>query len=156
MNRFLLSLVFVTSFSVFVSAQNTITIHQKDGQKVSFGFAEKPVITYTDNDLVVTTTQTELQYPLTSVSKLTFSDEETAVVTISDEKQIPVLTLDNYVVDISGAKADASVKVYASDGKMMINVKTDAEGFVSFSIAELPEGIYIIKSEGITCKILKK
>ncbi|MBO4498705.1 MAG: hypothetical protein J5732_00430, partial [Bacteroidaceae bacterium] len=47
-------------------AQNTLTIHQKDGQQFSFGFSEKPVITYTENEMVLTTTRTTVKYPLSS------------------------------------------------------------------------------------------
>lgn len=40
-----LTLLLVTSLLI-VSAQNTLTIHQKDGSKFGYGFSEKPVITY--------------------------------------------------------------------------------------------------------------
>ena len=59
--------------SVPLFSQNTLTIHQKDGQQFSFGFEDKPVITYTDTDLVLKTTKTEVQYPLASVAKFTFT-----------------------------------------------------------------------------------
>ncbi|MBO4500285.1 MAG: hypothetical protein J5732_08570, partial [Bacteroidaceae bacterium] len=49
-----------------IAAQNTLTIHQKDGQQFSFGFSEKPVITYTENEMVLTTTRTTVKYPLSS------------------------------------------------------------------------------------------
>ena len=49
--------------------QNTLTIHQKDGKEFSYGFSEKPVITYTDNDLVLTTTNTVVEFPLSALSK---------------------------------------------------------------------------------------
>ena len=41
-----------------VFSQNTLTIHHKDGQQFSFGFEDKPVITYTETDLVLKTTKT--------------------------------------------------------------------------------------------------
>lgn len=149
-------LMFFASVSMSVSAQNTVIVHQKDGKTVSFGLPEKPVITYADNEMVITTTKTVLQYPLASVSQLTFSDDETSVAPVADEKQAPVLELDNYVVRITGADAEASVTVVASDGKTLILTKVNSDGTATFSVAELPEGIYIIKSENLTFKILKK
>lgn len=149
-------LMFFASVSMSVSAQNTVIVHQKDGKTVSFGLPEKPVITYVDNEMVITTTKTVLQYPLASVSQLTFSDDETSVAPVADEKQAPVLELDNYVVRITGADAEASVTVVASDGKTLIRTKVNSDGTATFSVAELPEGIYIIKSENLTFKILKK
>ena len=38
----------------------------------------------------------------------------------------------------------------------VIGCFTDQDGSVTFSIADLPQGIYIIKSESLTCKILKQ
>lgn len=142
--------------SVPLFSQNTLTIHQKDGQQFSFGFDDKPVITYTDTDLVLKTTKTEVQYPLASVAKFTFTDVEDAVIPIKQDSNAAQLELDGYVVSITGAKADITVKVIAPDGKTMGTYKTDSNGSVTFSIADLPQGLYIINSENLTCKILKK
>lgn len=138
-----------------VFSQNTLTIHQKDGQQFSFGFADKPVITYTDNDLVLKTAKTEVHYPLSSLAKFTFTDLEDAVISIEGNNAAQ-LVLDNYVVNIIGAKSGIAVSVIGSDGKILATYKTDENGTVTFSVAELPEGTYVIKSESLTCKILKK
>ena len=161
-------------------AQNTLTIHQKDGQQFSFGFAEKPVITYTENYLLLKTSKTEISYPLSTVAKLTFTDiepgddiepdddtepgddiesgddTETGVSDVEKDSQTPVLSLDSYMVCITGAKSDDIVSIIDADGKILCSYKTDKEGCVTFSVAELSEGVYIIKSENLTCKILKK
>jgi hypothetical protein len=139
-----------------VFSQNTLTIHQKDGQQFSFGLEDKPVITYTETDLVLKTTKTELQYPLASLAKFTFTDIDDAVIPIKDDGNSAQLQLDNYVVCITGAKAGISVTVIGSDGKTVDTYKTDDDGSITFSIADLPQGLYIINTENLTCKILKK
>lgn len=152
-------LLFCFSLALFmcpVFSQNTLLIHQKDGQQFRFGFADKPTITYTENDLVLKTTKTELSYPLSTLAKLTFSDNATAVAPIEARKVEGQLNLENYEVCISGAEPGVEVSVVGADGKKLASYKTDASGCVSFSIAQLPEGIYVIKSESLTCKILKK
>ena len=142
--------------SVPLFGQNTLTIHQKDGQQFSFGFDDKPVITYTDTDLVLKTTKTEVQYPLASVAKFTFTDVEDAVIPIKQDSNAAQLELDGYVVSITGAKAGINVTLITPDGKTVGTYKVDSDGSVSFSIADLPQGLYIISSENLTCKILKK
>lgn len=149
-------LMLLASVWMVVSAQNTITVHQKDGQKVSFGFGEKPVITYTDNSLVLTTSNSQVECALSNVEKITFLDSDATINAVVDISKAPALSLDNYVVSIEGAKSDATVMVVGSDGKTLINTKTDSDGSVTFSIAELPDGVYVIKSENLTYKILKK
>jgi hypothetical protein len=137
-------------------SQNTLTVHQKDGQQFSFGFESKPVVTFTDTELIVKSKGIELRYELARFSKFTFDEKEIddAVIPIVENKAS--ITLDEYTVSISGAKADIIVRLMASDGRTLEQYKTDADGSLTFSIAELPEGTYIIVSESLTCKILKK
>ena len=98
---------FLTFLGAFLMAvpmfgQNTLTIFQKDGQQFSYGFIDKPVISYTDNDLVLKTSKTEVQYPLSSLAKFTFTDVQTSVVPVDGSKSDAKLTLDDNVVRIKG------------------------------------------------------
>lgn len=145
-----------TLFAAPMFSQNTLTVHQKDGQQFSFGFEGKPVVTFTETELVVKSNDLELRYELARFSKFTFDDKdilENVVPIITSKASI---TLDEYTVSISGAKADIVVSLIASDGRALEQYKTDAGGSVTFSISELPEGLYVIASESLTCKIIKK
>lgn len=149
-------LLLVATAPCSLFAQNTLTIIQKDGQQFHYGFSEKPVITYTDNDLVISTDKVVVNYPLTAIRKFVFTDgAETQVEGIEADNK-PLLSLEDYMVEITGGVADANVIVFASDGKNVFNGKFDSEGRISFSIAEFPDGVYVIKTENLTCKILKK
>ncbi len=154
--RKLFVLLCATLFVAPLFSQNTLTVHQKDGQQFSFGFESKPVVTFTDTELIVKSKGIELRYELARFSKFTFDEKEIddAVIPIVENKTS--ITLDEYTVSISGAKADIIVRLMASDGRTIEQHKTDADGSVTFSISELPEGLYIIASESLTCKIIKK
>lgn len=152
----LFTILLTVLLSVPLLSQNILTIHQKDGQQFSFGFDDKPVISYTETDMVLKTTKTEVQYPLASLAKFTFSDVEDAVIPVKQEGNAVQLELDNYTVSITGAKAGITVTVIGSDGKTLGTYKTDSNGSVTFSIADLPQGLYVINSKDLTCKILKK
>ena len=154
--RKMLFTLFAAILSVPMFSQTTLTIHQKDGQQFSFGFDDQPTITYTDNVLVLKTTNTEVQYPLESLLKITFNDAETAVKPVLKAGKTPALVLDSYAVYISGAKAGVEVTVYGADGKSVNSCKTNQDGNVSFSIADLTDGVYVIKSENLSIKVLKK
>lgn len=154
--RRIVTILFTVLLGAHVFAQNTLTVHQKDGEKFYFGFEDKPTVTFTDNELVVTSTKTELRYELAKVAKFTFDDIEDAVINIKADASIASITLDEYTVSITGVKADVPICLITSDGKLLQTYKTDQEGSVTFSIAELPQGAYIINSESLTCKILKK
>ncbi len=155
MKRFLF--IFTLLFAIMqVTAQNTLTIHLKDGQKCSFGFDEKPVVTFTDSEIVVTSSGAEVRCQMSAIDKVTFNDKATAVEQIKKDVQNASITLDEYIVYLTGAKPDITVRLVASDGKVLQSFTTDSEGSVEFSIADLPEGVYIVSAQSINIKILKK
>ena len=155
MKKIIISMVLlVASISAF--ALNALTVRQNDGQQLTFGFAEKPVITFTDNELVITSSKTEYRFLFTNVAKLSFDDIEDAIIDVKADGTKANITLDEYTVNISGAKADATVQLITSDGKQLQSYKISQDGTLTFSIADLPDGTYIISSESLAVKILKK
>ena len=155
MRRLIISL-FCVFLTLPLLSQNTLTVHQKNGQKFGFGFEEKPIVSFTDNFLIIKSTKAEVQYELVKVAKVTFDDVNDAVIGIKADDTKTSIALDEYYVSILGSKADITVLLLTSDGKQLQSYKTNTDGSVTFSIAELPEGIYIITSESRTVKILKK
>lgn len=121
-----------------VAAQNTLNIHQKDGAVMSYGFAEKPVVTYTETGIHLKTTKVELDFPLTNLEKFTFTDGETDAIEV-------VRTENTY----------ADVRIYNTNGVLLRTVR-QSEGKVSFATSDLPRGIYIITNGETTYKIVKR
>ncbi len=139
-----------------VFAQNTLTVHQKNGEKFSIGFEDKPVVKFTDSLLVVTTSKTELRYEIVKIAKFTFDGVESTVNGIESDARKASVTLDEYTVSISGVEDDTEIRLVSPDGKLLQSYKSDADGQVTFSIAQLPQGTYLITSDSLTCKIIKK
>lgn len=139
-----------------VFAQNTLTVHQKNGEQFSIGFEDKPVVKFADSLLVVTTAKTELRYEIVKIAKFTFDGVESTVNGIGSDARKAFVTLDEYTVSISGVEDDTEIRLVSPDGKLLQSYKSDADGQVTFSIAQLPQGTYLITSESLTCKIIKK
>lgn len=156
--RFITLIALMVMAPLGLCAQNTLTVHQTDGQKFSYGFDEKPVVTFADNNLVITTSKTVVEYVYSSIAMFTFdgNDGASAVKDVKNAVSKPGIKLDEYSVAISGAKAKAMVRLTAADGKLLQSYKADEEGSVTFSISELPVGTYLISSEGLSVKILKR
>lgn len=72
MKRHLLTTLVLFFTAVASWAQNAVAIYQVDGQVATFAFTEKPVVTYSGNDLVLTTTKTSVQYPIYKLRKIDF------------------------------------------------------------------------------------
>ena len=58
MKRQLLTALVLLFATVASWAQNAVAVYQNDGTVATFAFTEKPVVTYSGNDLVLTTTKT--------------------------------------------------------------------------------------------------
>ncbi len=137
-HKFLLAIFGMLWGSAACFAQSVLNIHQKDGTVVSYGFSEKPVVTYNEAGVHLSTAKVEVDYPFASLEKFTFTDgvadgiEQLRAVGISDD-----------------------ILVYDMRGVLLRTVK-QSEGTAAFSTQDLPQGIYIIKNGKTTYKITKR
>ena len=160
MRKFLFALVaLLMTTSLAVRSQNVMVIHLKSGTIAELAFKYNPVVTFTDTDAVLTTTvngrEIVVSYPLEKLTKFTFVTKDITAVDEVEDRNVQFL-IEDYTVTITGAKPEIVVRLISMDGKQLGAYKTDKDGSVSFSIAELAVGTYIIASEDITFKILKK
>ena len=160
MRKFLFALVaLLMTTSLAVRSQNVMVVHLKTGTIAELAFKYNPVVTFTETDAVLTTTvngrEIVVSYPLEKLTKFTFVTKDITAVDEVEDRNVQFL-IEDYTVTITGAKPEIVVRLIASDGKQLGAYKTDKDGSVSFSIAELAAGTYIIASEDITFKILKK
>ncbi len=122
-------------------AQNTLFIWQQTGEVVSYAFWEKPRITYADTNLILTTTKVQVEFPLSSVRKFTFND-----VMIDDAIGTVRATL----------KDEGPLSIYTLGGVLVKTVPAEAGGRHTYSLDELPAGVYVVKSKTTSYKVVKR
>lgn len=129
-------------FCLFVrAAQTMLTIHSKDGSTFSYNLADKPTVTYNGDTLVLTTDKVSVEYALSNLASITFTDSETAVESVA----------------MTGLDKDEAVRVFSVSGSLVKTLEQEeASENISFSTRELPAGIYIIKQGSTTYKIIKQ
>ena len=131
-----------------------------DGSRTAYALGQHPVVTYTNGELLLTTTQQQVAYAAGDVRKFTFSvsdiscDVPTSVASPLEQSQ--QFSLQQGKVHFSGCPAGSPITVYTLDGKQMQTVTTDETGNATIDIASYPTGVYIIKTETITHKIIKR
>lgn len=158
MRKTLLAMLVLLSMApMALRSQNVITVHLKDAGSIYFAFVAKPVISFTDADVVLTTSDGfSITYPLANLTKFTFDTRDLTQVNAIANDAKAVLSIDEYTVTVSGIKAQEKVKLTALDGKVLNTFKADKDGTLSFSVAELSEGTYIVSSDDFAVKILKQ
>lgn len=150
------------SFSLSVFAGNPdVTFLLRSGQKVSFSFAEKPVIALSDANLSVSVCGVErVSYAYADVQRVVVVDDTVSAidnVVANDKRQHVVFSFSASTLNVSGLPANESIALYATDGKLMLSDKANAEGKAAMNLSSLQQGIYVVRTQsGISYKLFKK
>lgn len=159
-NFTMLLALFAFSLSVFAGNPG-VTFLLRSGQEVSFSFAEKPVVALSDANLSVSVGGVErVSYAYAEVQRVVVVDDVVSAidnVVANDKSQHVVFSFSANVLNVSGLAANESMALYATDGKLMLSEKANAEGKAAMNLSSLQQGIYIVRTQsGISYKFFKK
>lgn len=133
-----------------------------DGHHDAYSFDENPNISYQSGELVINTRSGEYRYEHANVHKVTFSDTDTPKASDTEtsvssvESDSPEMERRGDEVSMRGMNPGGNVYVYDIGGRLMDTLTVGEDGTLTFAISRLSSGIYIIKTETITFKIIKK
>lgn len=137
-----------------------ILVWSKDGEYATFSFADKPVIKFDsyDREFVVSSDNETIYYNETEIAKITLSDANNPlnVNDIKSDSIMPCIKLDHYKLELSKCKPFSEISIYSIDGVMILQSTTDENGCSNIYLSGINTGIYIIKIEQLTFKILIK
>ena len=156
----MLGAAFAFSLSVFAGNPG-VTFLLRNGNKVSFAFTEKPVVSMTDSILSVNVGGVQrVSYVYADVQRVLIDDDVVSGVddvVVGDKAQHVVFTVTANTLSVSGLVTNECIALYATDGKLVISEQADAEGKASISMSSLQQGIYIVRTQnGISYKLFKK
>ena len=154
-NLFILLLFWLTAAGAW--AQNAIVVCQNDGTMAKFAFTEKPVVTYSAGELVMTTNKTSVQYPMNRLLKIYFDVAEVPDgidVEASQPEDVQFAFRDGALV-VSGGEAGAIVNLYRLDGVSAGQFRLDGNGSVTIPTGSLSKGLYIVKTKQVSFKFRK-
>ena len=124
---------------------NAVVVNMTDGTKTVFLLAEEPVITYSENNLIVRTASKEVSVPVTSITSVTLEDRSSATKIESAPTADGVL--------FRQLPAGSEIRVFTVDGKSVCTQKADGDGSVGLDLSRLPKGVLIIKTPAATIKV---
>ena len=156
MRRIILVSVILLNAVLRVSAkeQNVVAVYQLDGQKALFAFADQPEVTYTTTDLVLTTTKTSVQYPISQFKKIQFETadmpEGMDEVLIEDKR----FSFRDGSIVIEGGEPNSLVNIYTVSGALAAQYRLDANGDATIPTQGLSGNAYILTNGSLTFKFL--
>ena len=135
--------------------QNAIAIYQKDGKVAKFSFTEKPVITYSGNELVLTTTKTTVQYPVALLQKIAVDVSDELFTDVKEVQSEAQFCFQGGTLSISGGEPGSAVFIYDISGIEVGQYKLDSKGCATLSLQHLESKLYIVKTTRFTFKFRK-
>ncbi len=157
MKNLLLSMIFCLCIVAKAEDNPTnLVVWAKDGTKVAYALTEKPKITFTETDLVITAKGVEVNYSLTNMARFTY-EVDGATTSITDLKTGNVtLKINGEILLFPALKANSNVSVYSLNGTFVFQKTIMQNGEYAFPLSNLNAGVYLVKVNGLTYKIVKK
>lgn len=133
---------------------NTLVVWAKDGSSSVFALTDKPTVSFTETNMIITSEKTEIDFPLEKMERLSYS---------YDAVNIHDLQSDSHHVRMSGntivfpsLEANSKINIYTSDGSVVLTKTIETKGDYSISIEGLKPGIYLVNVNNLSYKIVQK
>lgn len=132
-----------------------LVVWKKDGSTITYALSDEPITKFINGHLVLTTKNTEVSFPLTSVLRYTFRNVIKSVDVQNARGHVHVKQKENCVI-LSNLRYGCVVELYSGSGQLLDSVTCQNAQPIIISVDSRPDGVYIVKTEGQTIKLLKK
>ena len=154
----LMLMLFSFSATMFANGKDVLSVLMKDGTSVYFLLADKPYITFQNDEVKIVSDTDEALVKRTLVERFEFVDEiPTGIEDVEeqDEQLRAKFRLAGDAVYITGVASGSKVVLYAMDGRVVNSSVAVADGCVTLSLNALSSGIYIVKYNETAIKFIK-
>lgn len=141
--------------AVSASAADYVTVTDKEGKATTFALTDKPMVTFTSDQLVLTAGSKTVEYPLTDFLSFTFTDQPTGINTVGADQSNAVFSFTNFSVRGEGLKAGTRVSVYTINGQLVGSAVVNQNGAVEVPF-DGQKGVFIVKSLTKTFKFINQ
>lgn len=151
-------LVFLSFFCLLAAADEPIdnlVVWAKDGTKVAYALAEKPKVTFTETDLVITSDGIEVHYALENMLRFTFDNSPAAGITDLMNGKMSI-SINEESLLFPSLKTNNTVSIYSASGMLVFRHNVQQDGVYSFPLSNLNNGVYLVNVNGLTYKIVKR
>lgn len=134
---------------------NAMLLQRPSNFRFTILLDDQPVVTFSDDYLVVTTHMSAFSIPSSFVTKYTYVKDEEATGINNASKYGSLLSLDGKHISLTNLVPSTAVQVYTADGALVASGKTDSRGNVSLSVPESKGAVYVVKTSTVTFKVSK-
>ena len=153
MIKTLATFIFMVLSATICLAENVINIEQKDGSATRFVFETDVEMIYSGNNLIITSSNEQAIFELSTLRKATFQVESSLIEKNLTEQA--TFFFKNNTITVKNARPNTLMQILSIDGSRIGTWRTDSQGWLSVDMNNLKTNIYIIALDGITYKIAK-
>ena len=158
----LLMLPLMASAAVSGTSRQQVLVIVTGSDSLAFALDNEPVITYSDNSLVVRSLNDSLVAGLDGTSY--FFEERVIddyVTTAINNVALPGISTPKPQMafssgTVSGLRPGDVVRVYRINGTLVKDIRADEQGRATLELSQLPNGIFIIKTPTSSIKIINR
>ncbi|MBR1388892.1 MAG: T9SS type A sorting domain-containing protein [Prevotella sp.] len=130
----------------------TLVLHHADGKTSEVELFTMPRIQLTADKMIITAQGTSLEYAKTDVVRFTYKGVGTGISNVGPETRYRI---DQDRVTFFGISSTDRVSVYNAGG-VQIPVRLSSDGHDAvLSLADLPQGVYLVTINGKTLKFIR-
>lgn len=141
-------------------ADDLVTVHDlvvwtRNGAKNVFELRQDPSVVFEDGGLVLRANGTEARFALADLVRWTYQQRTVSGISeVGADRTHPFMDGEQLV--ISQLKEGATVRVFAADGRQVMEKTMKRDGACRISLTRLQTGVYVVQVNTLTYKILKK
>ena len=151
------SLFVLLTIAITMAAQaddRVLKVWQSDGQVLTISLADEPRTTYSDGNLIITSSKSSVTFPLEKVRRYTY---ESAASGIDESKTVrAAFSRDGETLTLAGLKPGTAIYLYNVAGQLLRTIDSGTQPKVAVSVSNLPVGVYVVKANDVTYKITKR
>lgn len=136
---------------------NCVMFWLNDGQQILYMLDKHPKIHYSNDDVVLTTDDLKIEYPIGNLNMVTFENDSIVnQIENINGKPMEYINMEKNYISFDGFSPNSIVSLYCINGSQIESYKINNQGSLFINIDEHPKGIYIIKINNTSIKVLKK
>lgn len=151
MRKLFFTALLLSATSAAFADDAQVVIKQKSGNTTILTLSTNPVITFEDENMVITTSFTCVSIPLSNVDSYTAVDETTGITNVTTNPQFKAGE-----IAFSDLPAKTRIAIYSLGGRLVGSQMADDAGNATVSLENLSKGIYIIKTPNANIKVTNK
>ncbi|MBS7351719.1 MAG: T9SS type A sorting domain-containing protein [Muribaculaceae bacterium] len=129
----------------------SVVVTTASGNVIKFDLSGGVNVAFSDTEVIITSDNSEVKLPVTDFARFDFSDDASV-----NDKTIQSVTVivGNDFINLSGLPGRSLVQLFTLNGISVANITADDSG--GASIRSLSKGIYILKTQLSTIKVILK